>query len=572
MVDLVAGSPASVAYSGSAVDYVVKAAGQVDIHLWGGAGGGGYYANGASSTAKFGGAGGYTNLRFMADVNDVITVEVGQGGRVATGANGTATAGGLGGWPDGGFAAINSGAAWVAPGGGGGSTRIYKNGELIGVAGGGGATGFYGGGNGGGALGMASTDTSSGAGGTQTAGGVAGSGTLAIQSGSYFKGGCGGTTNTTSNAFTGGGGGGGLYGGASNGGGTGSHGSGGGGSGWIVQTTDVAGMCRAAPQDGSGAPINPAGISIPAGTAQGGTGPLVANTGWASITPGGNGFAYLSLTDPSATAAGLPSGATTVSYTGARQVYKVTDICSVDFEMWGGGGGGGYYAAGGNSARFGGAAGYTKLTKILYPGDIVEVEVAQGGQPRAVSARRVALAAGLMAAPADDRRTLTRTLGEAADRPMFGSTAAFWRSRQVVVARRASTTAAWAAAVLAFSPRIRRPTTAPGEPGAASTRLPVRLAAISCRAGMARPMNLRPWSIRTPARAVAAASMAAAEPKAAAAPTVRAAAAAAIPPATIPTTASCRPGLRPRAYHTILAPSRRAWVRAALAASVRRAI
>ncbi|AFU86560.1 putative lectin-like domain protein [Caulobacter phage CcrRogue] len=387
MVDLVAGTPASVAYSGSAVEYVVKAAGQVDIYLWGGAGSGGYYANGSGNANKFGGAGGYTNARFMVDVGDIITVEVGQGGRVPTGSGTTASAGGLGGWPDGGFGAINSGAAWVAPGGGGGSTRIYKNGDLVAVAGGGGgATGFYSGGNGGGALGMASTDASSGAGGTQLAGGVAGSGTLAVQSGGYFRGGQASTAANVSNAYTGGGGGGGFYGGASNGGGSGAHGSGGGGSGWLSQATDVAGACRVAPQDGTGAPINPAGITIPAGTAQGGVGPTVASTGWASITPGGNGFAYLALTDIGATASALPSGSSTLSYTGTRQVYEVTDICSVDFEMWGGGGGGGFYTSGGNAARFGGAAGYTKLTRILYPGDIVEVEVAQGGQaPSGVS-------------------------------------------------------------------------------------------------------------------------------------------------------------------------------------------
>ncbi|AXQ69716.1 tail protein [Caulobacter phage CcrSC] len=386
MVDLVAGTPASVAYTGASVDYVVKAAGQVDIHLWGGAGAGGYYANGSGNANKFGGAGGYTNVRFMASVGDVISVEVGQGGRVPTGSGTTTSAGGLGGWPDGGFGAPNSGAAWVAPGGGGGSTRIYRNGELIAVAGGGGgATGFYGGGNGGGALGFASTDASSGAGGTQLAGGVAGSGTLAVQSGGYFRGGQASTSATTSNAYTGGGGGGGYYGGASNGGGSGAHGSGGGGSGWMTQATDIAGVCRAAPQDGTGAPINPAAISIPAGTAQGGTN-NIATGQWGAITPGGNGFAFLTLTDIAAFAPDLPTGSTTVSYTGTRQTYVVDSACSVDFEMWGGGGGGGFYTSGGNAARWGGAAGYTKLTRILYPGDVVEIEVAQGGQaPSGVS-------------------------------------------------------------------------------------------------------------------------------------------------------------------------------------------
>ncbi|UTU08355.1 hypothetical protein [Bertelyvirus sp.] len=381
MATLPLGTPVSVAYSGASVSYVPTADGQVTIHLWGGAGSGGYYADGSGNLNKYGGAGGYTNVRFMAKAGDTIDIEVGQGGQVPTGTGTTASSGGAGGWPDGGYGGRST-TAYVGLGGGGGSSRVYLNGELIAVAGGGGgATGFYAGGNGGGGIGVTSTDTSSGAGGTRLTGGVAGSGTLAVQSGGYFSGGKGGATAATAHAYAGGGGGGGLYGGASNGGGSLSHGSGGGGSGWISQTTEFAGLCKAGPQDGLGTPYTVAGVTLPAGVAQGGTGPKVASTGWGSITPGGNGYAYLTLTDIAASAPSLPAGSTTLSYTGAREVYKVTQLCAIDLEMWGGGGAGGYYTSSGNNARWGGAGGYTKLTRVFYPGDIIEVEVAQGGQP-----------------------------------------------------------------------------------------------------------------------------------------------------------------------------------------------
>ncbi|ARB15587.1 hypothetical protein Ccr34_gp078 [Caulobacter phage Ccr34] len=300
-------------------------------------------------------------------------------GRSLRGSGTTVTAGGAGGWPDGGYGGKST-SAWVGLGGGGGSTRLYRNGELIGVAGGGGgATGFYNGGNGGGMVGLASADASSGAGGTQSAGGVAGSGTLAIQSGQGFQGGRGGTTASTAHAYAGGGGGGGLYGGASNGGGSGAHGSGGGGSGYINQNLLYSGRLQAGRIDALGVPFDVAGIR-PAGVAEGGTGPTVASTGWGSITPGGNGFAYLSLTSVASATAFPTSGTTTLAYSGARQVYTVTQLSTVDIEMWGGGGGGGFYTSGGASPRYGGAGGYTKFTKVLFPGDIVEIEVGQGGQ------------------------------------------------------------------------------------------------------------------------------------------------------------------------------------------------
>ncbi|AXQ69161.1 tail protein [Caulobacter phage CcrBL9] len=387
MANLDLNTPVSATYTGASASYVATSDGQVTLHMWGGAGAGGYYSAGNGVANRYGGSGGYATVRFMVKVGDVVDVEVGQGGQVAAGSATTAANGGAGGWPDGGYGGKSSSVSpsSIGFGGGGGSTRVYLNSELVAVAGGGGgATGFYSGGNGGHVNGMQSTDASSGAGGTQFAGGVAGSGTLAIQSGSYFKGGAGGASSSTAHAFAGGGGGGGYYGGASNGGGSGAHGSGGGGSGWLNQDTIYTGRLRSGPQDNAGTPYDVPGIR-PAGVAQGGTNVLAAGN-WASITPGGNGFVYLALTDPSDGAPDLPTGSTQVDYSGARQVYKVANICSVDFELWGGGGGGGFYTSGGNAARWGGAAGYTKLTRVFYPGDLIEIEVAQGGQsPSGVS-------------------------------------------------------------------------------------------------------------------------------------------------------------------------------------------
>ncbi|ARB13604.1 hypothetical protein Ccr2_gp075 [Caulobacter phage Ccr2] len=379
MVDIVAGTPVSVSYSGASTTYVAAETGQMTVHLWGGAGAGGYYSNGAGAANKYGGAGGYATLSFLVKQGDILTIEVGQGGQVATGSGTTATAGGAGGWPDGGYGGKSTN-AYIGFGGGGGSTRLYRNGELIGVAGGGGgATGLYNGGNGGGVAGLASADANSGAGGTQSAGGTAGTGTLAIQTGLGFQGGRGGTTASTAHAYAGGGGGGGLYGGASNGGGSLGGGSGGGGSGYINQNLLYTGRLQAARADTNGVPFDVAGIR-PAGVAEGGTGPTVASTGWGSITPGGDGFAYLSLTSVASATAFPTTGTTTLAYSGARQVYTVTQLSTVDIEMWGAGGGGGFYTTGGASPRYGGAGGYTKFTKVLFPGDVVEIEVGQGGQ------------------------------------------------------------------------------------------------------------------------------------------------------------------------------------------------
>ncbi|ARB15586.1 hypothetical protein Ccr34_gp077 [Caulobacter phage Ccr34] len=85
MVDIVAGTPVSVSYSGASTTYVAAETGLMTVHLWGGAGAGGYYANGSGNANKYGGAGGYATLNFLVKEGDVLTIEVGQGGQVPTG-------------------------------------------------------------------------------------------------------------------------------------------------------------------------------------------------------------------------------------------------------------------------------------------------------------------------------------------------------------------------------------------------------------------------------------------------------------------------------------------------------
>ena len=380
MSDLLLNTPVSVGYTGAAETYVVKAAGQVEVHMWGGAGAGGYYSGGSGNADRRGGAGGYATVRFMVVEDDVLTLEVGQGGQAATGSGSTPTSSGNGGWPDGGYGGRSSATPSIGFGGGGGSSRLYKNGELVAVAGaGGGATGFYYGGNGGGANGMASTDLSSGGGGTQLAGGATSTG-IAAMAGAYFTGGKGSAAQGTAAPTAGGGGGGGYYGGGSNTGASGAHGSGGGGSGYINTNGLYQGLLKSGVNN-TGIPWDVAGVRD-SGVAEGGTGPTASNS-WGSITPGGNGQIYMTLTDVASGAGGFPlTGTTTYNYTGARQTFLVGQLSSVDFEMWGGGGAGGSYSpSGGTTGVKGGAGGYTKFTRIVYPGDLIEIEVAQGGQP-----------------------------------------------------------------------------------------------------------------------------------------------------------------------------------------------
>jgi hypothetical protein len=167
--------------------FTADRSGTLTAKLWGGAGAGGTYFATTAATRK-GGAGGYTEVQIPLVAGDVISVEVGQGGQKpwsslgpVDGANsGLSTTSkpmypGAGGWPDGGTGGRHGAAPWGGFGGGGGSTRIYKNGVLVGIAaGGGGSTGLFFGGSGGATVGGQSADSSfCGTGGTQSAGGTA---------------------------------------------------------------------------------------------------------------------------------------------------------------------------------------------------------------------------------------------------------------------------------------------------------------------------------------------------------------------------------------------------------------
>lgn len=141
-VTLPNGTKQTVAYTGGAVDYICNAAGNIAVKAWGAAGGGSLRNTGSSgapvaSAGGHTGSGGFATFKFDVAANDIITVEVGRGGRGAS-LSGTVNTLGEGGWPDGGRGAFDittTGATQgTAYGGGGGSTRIYRNGVLIGVA------------------------------------------------------------------------------------------------------------------------------------------------------------------------------------------------------------------------------------------------------------------------------------------------------------------------------------------------------------------------------------------------------------------------------------------------------
>jgi hypothetical protein len=173
----------------------------------GGGGGNGGTIDG-THPAGWGGPGGYIDLSLSIATGDVITIEVGKGG-----VPGTAASGAFGGWPDGG----NSGrfaSAGINGGSGGGSTRIYKNGVLEGIAGaGGGGIGITSGGAGGGLTGDTGTGVNAGTGGTQTAGGDTPNHQTATP-GISFHGGNGYVSSiTAADDQCGGGGGGGYFGG-----------------------------------------------------------------------------------------------------------------------------------------------------------------------------------------------------------------------------------------------------------------------------------------------------------------------------------------------------------------------
>jgi hypothetical protein len=217
-----------IGFTGANQAITVTQTGTLRAKLWGAATSGGSWRDARVS----GGGGGYTYLEVPVTAGDQVIVQVGGRGEYH---NQQRSA--VGGWPDGGRGSYGDGIG----AGGGGSSRLWLNGTLIGVAGGGGAgSGYDGnGGAGGGATGENSSTASGGSGGSQTAGGVDRSDTAQVaKQGKNIlavgmngqTGGDGGTPLNASTGDDGGGGGGGYWGG---GGGGGDSQAGGGGSGFI---------------------------------------------------------------------------------------------------------------------------------------------------------------------------------------------------------------------------------------------------------------------------------------------------------------------------------------------------
>ena len=184
----------------------------LEVKAWGAGGGGS--ANNFITFEPIGGAGGYISRVIDVTPGDVIAIEVGGGGEV--GLMTEDVRGGYGGWPDGGDGGRgrNTGSpVQSAASGGGGSTRLWVQGQLALVAAGGGGAGYYVyyGARGGGRLGGNSNNAT---GGTDVAGGApipADANPNAV--GGYLRGGHGYTTTIRAVENGGGGGGGGYYGG-----------------------------------------------------------------------------------------------------------------------------------------------------------------------------------------------------------------------------------------------------------------------------------------------------------------------------------------------------------------------
>ncbi|UTC28551.1 putative lectin-like domain protein [Brevundimonas phage vB_BpoS-Marchewka] len=272
-------------------DYITTFEGGVNLTLWGGGGSASQLVNNTIARTSLGGAGGLLSGVVLFQSGDHLRFEVGQGGATPRDFMGA-----YGGWPDGG----GGGAGSYAMGAGGGSTRVWRNGVLVAIAGGGGGgagvaarPGGFGGGLSGGA-GLGGT-VYAGAGGSQTAGGVGATNTGGNGNGAYLRGGDGfpleaseGGAGGSGGVASGAGGGGGYYGGGGAAGNNGTaSGAAGGGSAFLgelltdgVTQTSTTGT--------------PAGTDHPSylpGTAVGGTPNFFVEPAFA----GGPGLAALSV-------------------------------------------------------------------------------------------------------------------------------------------------------------------------------------------------------------------------------------------------------------------------------------
>ena len=88
------------------------------------------------------------------------------------------------------------------------------------------------------------------------------------------------------------------------------------------------------------------------------------------------------LTVVVASGGALTPGTQTYSYTGATEEYTVPSGASqIEFKRWGAGGSGGLY----NTGSWGGGGGFTTGKLAVVPGDIIRIQVPQGGQSPADS-------------------------------------------------------------------------------------------------------------------------------------------------------------------------------------------
>lgn len=333
----------------------------VDVLIEGGGGGGGSFR--ATSTGGHGQRVEFT----IPNVFDgaVITIEVGGGGGVDTGAQ----TGLFRTYPDGGKTQVSS-ASQVRTGAGGGSTRIYLNGVLVGVAGAGGGSGGHGGGNAGFPEGEKRTNSNGfgGGGGTQTEGGAANRGVPGdIWWGDYLHGGDGNFSEPTitGRPLPGGGGGGGYYGaggGITPSGSTGQYPPGGGGSSW----TDYAGATYTV-------------------LANGGATNTAGGAGSATITYDDAGVNVGVLREPFGPTVSPPlassviDGILTFGPTGEVKTLTIAEDSYVIATLIGAGGGGGVFTSGTQGTDRGGHGGLTEVEFIALAGTVLEFWVGERG-------------------------------------------------------------------------------------------------------------------------------------------------------------------------------------------------
>ncbi|USN15518.1 putative lectin-like domain protein [Brevundimonas phage vB_BpoS-Kikimora] len=358
--------------------YKVPAAGLLTFKAWAGGGGG---ARRAPSTPAYGGAGAFMSGQLRVKAGDTVSIEVGGGGQAAST---TATVAGAGGWPDGGQGGKYEAAGTNLAGSGGGSTRLYLNGVLVGVVGaGGGSCSWYSttvtgdGGAGGVRRGQAGSGHNSyvGTGGADRGGGICRQrSTNPNTSGAYLKGGAGYSTtpDTADGTAAGPGGGGGYYGGGA-GSGLATTSAGGAGGGTSYASTLIANL-RMLPADGKTPPASN-DPDYPAGAAVGG-----AQGSPTTVQSGGDGCVVVEFLQ-GADLAPLELGKTVFEADQARSYdFVAAEDGSIAFKLWGGAGAPQTINTTlGLDPAYSGPGGYTTGIYSFTAGSVIRVAVGEGG-------------------------------------------------------------------------------------------------------------------------------------------------------------------------------------------------